>query len=68
MSRSSISGLTVVDTETTFIGKQLIISDKSLKTNHLAETNGRPLETETNNYILYIKYVFQFRNKVVSIY
>lgn len=59
MSRSSFSGLTVVDTEITFIGKQLLIRfvplrhSKSFKMSHLAEINIRTFETETNNYILY---------------
>lgn len=71
MSRSSVSGLTVVDTEITFIGKQLLIRvvplrhSKSFKMSHLAEVNIRTFETETNNYILYTiqTYLFQFWNK-----
>lgn len=72
MSRSSFSGPTVVETEITFIGKQLLIRvvplrhSKSFKMSHLAEINIRTFETETNNYILYTiqTYLFQFWNKV----
>lgn len=60
MSRSSFSGLTVVDTEITFIGKQLHIRvlplrhSKSFKMSHSAEINIRTFETDTNNRIFYI--------------